>query len=929
MVFSLNVLESHTYLKKYQYTTIMNPIYEVFTNDDLLYEITKWNIVEYMNYPDIFIDNVIREDKNCLIKKALAQNFITLDEMDSMFYNDQYDLLTPKDWNGQSLLPKLRLSDPIKTNHEIIKYLTSGKYAFKDHQLNLKEKTQYSIFMILYLRNGNYEMVDFIRKRLPVNNEIIDQLFEKNVCHFMELNYTGFIKYFGIANFTKDTIPVLLSQPLTPETIELVRNFWKEEKNNLPISEIFDEKKYTDYCNFTKSIISGLLSHPLTPETIELIKEMNKGKKIKHIPNKLYATGNLKALKMLKETFNCKIEPGVINLGKLDKYTADELKWFIYEYLDTITKLNDRKEKKNKKVPKTQLGKDYKGSMDRFEKECMMKYGRVLYNRELYQDLENIMLFAFDSNNTELINEYMKSDHDVYINQNIITSIYYKGTQYYEFLYKKIKEFPIDHEKEDPLHEISLIFDTNIIINIFYTLNKMDELSTYIYKIKKGYDNKIILLNENAINNYIEKSSLTNNQIVVLIEHINHAELTLENHYIQKYEKYDKIYNVLINHLINIIDLYILDYNIQFNSSHILPFFNQKVYDKLIEKQIKYSNDNSNRYDDLLLVNCLISSKYYDLTCLKPTVKVEMTDQIYHKYKNHDLNTIINKSIIHNKSLLIFIEKYNINYQYNDSIILNEDEFFEMYKYHRLHKKSTDKLVGFIKNDCIERIFKFIISSDDIEMLTNFIQKHHLLLKYDKNMLRSIQHSEIRQLLLKYNVKYESSNDIKSYEKKYEIKEMIRMRNNQIIIPMNDPDKIDVKKLLEASNESLFYNNFIEPSDVNHSIIPKNFISSNSNWPKLSNKEEIEPEEIVTNDESDDDSNSDKEEPEKDEYEELYETVTEEIEVHTSLLVGYLDGRTNPVTTQKVMRHVKRLKKNIMDHEKNINTDNNDNTLNY
>jgi len=63
-------------------------------------------------------------------------------------------------------------------------------------------------------------------------------------------------------------------------------------------------------------------------------------------------------------------------------------------------------------------------------------------------------------------------------------------------------------------------------------------------------------------------------------------------------------------------------------------------------------------------------------------------------------------------------------------------------------------------------------------------------------------------------------------------------------------------------------------------------------------------------DESDDDNNSDTEEPEKDEYEELYETVTEEVEIHTSLLVGYFDGRTNPVTTQKVMMQVKRLKKN-------------------
>lgn len=247
----------------------MNPAYEVFTNDDLLYEIMKWNIVEYMNYPDIFIDNVVREDKNYLMRKALAQNFITLDELDSMFYDDKFNLLSTSTPITVSTPGSL---DIIKTNHEIIKKSLLNRYVFKDHQLNLKEKTNYSIFMILYLVNGNYEMVDFIRKRWPVNNEIIDQLLEGNVYKLVDLNYNGFVKYFGMSYCNKDTVHILLKQPLISETIELIKKFNTEMFEAIPKPgsgsvDIYLTKK-SEYTSYAEKIIQDLLSQPLTPERI-------------------------------------------------------------------------------------------------------------------------------------------------------------------------------------------------------------------------------------------------------------------------------------------------------------------------------------------------------------------------------------------------------------------------------------------------------------------------------------------------------------------------------------------------------------------------------------------------------------------------------------------------------------------------------------
>lgn len=914
----------------------MNPTYEVLTNDDLLYEIMKWRLVEYINYPDIFIDNVVREDKNYLIKKALAQNFITLDDLDSMFYDDKFNLLS------LSTLPKPRSSDIIKTNHELIKKLLWNGFVFKDNQLILKEKTNYSIFMILYLVNGNYEMVDFIRKIRQVNNEIIDQLLEGNTNRLIDLNYNGFVKYFGMSYCNKDSVHILLKHQLIPETIELIKKFNKEMMDLIPKpgSGTIDTylTKKSEYKSYAEKIIQGLLSQQLTPANIDLINEMKKNVKIKYVPRTLYATGNLKNLKLLRETFNCKIEAGVINLGKFEKYTTDELKWFIYEYINAINKLETKRAKKSKKEPKTQLGKDYKETMNRFDKKCMVKYGRILYNRELYQDLENIMLYAFDTNNIELLNEYMKPEHNVYFfDWKMITAIYYKGKEYYEFLYNKLKQCSID--------DIGLYFDMNIIINIFYTLNKLNELdeSSYIYNynMKSCQNNdRINLLNEKTVTDYIEKSSLSDARVCSLIEHINYAILTLECNYIQKYEKYDRIYNTLITYLIKIIDKYILDDGIQFNSTHILPFFNEKVYNKLLYEETKELYRGLvplSKYDDLLLVNCIVAPKYYDMSSLKPNIKIEMTEQIYHKYKDKDLNTIINKYIIYNKTLLFFIEKYNINYQYTETVKLNDIEFFDMLKYHNRYKKSTEKIVDLIDTEYVDKIFRYLIPSDDLDTITHIIKKHNSLIKYNKNILQSIKYPEIRNLLIKYNVTYES-NDIKSYEKKYELREMISVRDNQIIIPMVDLDKINVKKLFKTDIISSFYDNFVEPSDANHSIISRELLSSKSLWPKKSHidevakallpqsvflelekeeKEEIdmnnesdheeEPEEIVTDDES---NHSDKEEQDKNEDDDLYETVEEEVEICMSTAVLYLDGRTNPITRKKVMMPVKKWKNN-------------------
>lgn len=738
-------------IKRYKAEYIMlfmNPAYEVLTNDDLLYEIMKWRLVEYISYPDIFIENIMKPDKNRLVRKALAQRFITLDELDNMFYT-------------KPNFSPIELIIPNKNHHLVQRFI-------KNNTIKLKDNVSYNILMCSYLAHGNYEMVDMIRKIKPENNDIIEQILEDNesVKHFLEINYAGFVKYFGMKYLNKNMIETILQQPLSPQLIEFIK--------------------------------------------------ANDG--IKTVPLNLYKTGNIKNLKLLQENFNIEITFGTINLIRLENYTVDELKWFIYGYMKALKEYQELEIKKTAEKPTTNFGKNWKNNKDLFNRECIKRYGRVLYNREVYMDLENVMIYAFDKNIPGLINDYQDPFHNQYINKEIITTIYLKGNQYYDFLYQKLKQML--------LVDIVVKYDMNVITNVLYSLNKLDELKGYIYSMEKPVNYKIDLLNEKVINDYIMKNNLSDKQIVELVEHINNTKLLSNPIFIRKYEKYEKIYNVLLDQIINI--KYTYNHSFPYTPC-LLPFFSYAVYNRLLTDQ---------KHHDLLLVNCLYNAKYYDLTPLNTTYKLEMTEQIYHKYKGHGLKTVISKYIVHDDELFSIIEKYNINYQYYYSG-MNESKFFTRYHHYKKYKKNTKELINALKTEDVNKVFSSIVLLDDIEMISYFIEKHYKLISYDRKLLQSIKNKEVKNLLLKHNVTYNSNIDYgKSYQLSLEKDKYIKY--DPFLIEPIDPDKIDFEKpevdyinddyvnfhkpTTEELNK-LFFNGYLEPSQGNFKSTPSTYES--------------------------------------------------------------------------------------------------------
>lgn len=82
----------------------MNTAYCVLTNEDLLREITKWHILKYISFPDIFL-SIVTDDKNIhQLKFLLRDKFVTFESLFKMLkpqldhhddYNKNFNIKSP------------------------------------------------------------------------------------------------------------------------------------------------------------------------------------------------------------------------------------------------------------------------------------------------------------------------------------------------------------------------------------------------------------------------------------------------------------------------------------------------------------------------------------------------------------------------------------------------------------------------------------------------------------------------------------------------------------------------------------------------------------------------------------------------------------------------------------------------------------------
>jgi hypothetical protein len=100
----------------------MNTAYCVLTNTDLLREITKWHILKYMAFPDIFI-GIITNDKSIYqMKFLLRDKFVTLESL--------FKMLKPQLDHHNDYYKNLNIKSPVKIS-SFIEYLFWKEDSFE------------------------------------------------------------------------------------------------------------------------------------------------------------------------------------------------------------------------------------------------------------------------------------------------------------------------------------------------------------------------------------------------------------------------------------------------------------------------------------------------------------------------------------------------------------------------------------------------------------------------------------------------------------------------------------------------------------------------------------------------------------------------------------------------------------------------------
>lgn len=137
----------------------MNTAYLVLTNKDLLGEITKWHILKYMGFPDIFI-SIITDDKNIhQMKFLLKDKFVTLESL--------FKMLKPQLDHHDDYYKNINVKTPVKIgsvieylfwkedSFELFKYIFNNYPDEKEKILNLDILTSSPLKTIMQCANFN------------------------------------------------------------------------------------------------------------------------------------------------------------------------------------------------------------------------------------------------------------------------------------------------------------------------------------------------------------------------------------------------------------------------------------------------------------------------------------------------------------------------------------------------------------------------------------------------------------------------------------------------------------------------------------------------------------------------------------------------------------------------------------------------------
>lgn len=663
----------------------IDPIYTVFTNTNLLKEITKWHIIEYLNTPKII--KVLMRDTNIeKLHSLLIDKYITFDDLNDLTNKYLIDKNIKCQTSFIDLLyysnsPKLmnyftNVNPCPPPNLQIAKDLIPTICNTKTLTELLKKDVDMMMPMFFAQpTNNNEELRDLIEfyNKLPHNNyfdinTIIDDF--QNIGTFKNIVFKN-LSY----QYTNNTIKsCFMCQPRITYDAET-------KKHDIVILFLLKTKAFT--FEYLKNMFNDIIPFFIYNNYHKTIKYI-----FKNHPNEMLNTQNLVNVIAPNTIFNINTH-NIIQRHEIHNYLINAcpqtyhilMKYNVNNTLETFIKL---------------LLQRIKHSLERANYEQIINN----YTKKIKNDIFTQII--------KVIEKHIPSSYDVtclidfisnqdWLNKisylsattvNLLSVIY--DSNYINTLNKDDQnvcvKFMLQYYDKHKII-IPLVLNENIEISQLSRLdilckNKLyDEALTFILnnKQQQTFNNNIILTYDQVI-------SYCQIQLgVLLFVEILYDNLQLENKddlfidILNRYDIYDKFIILIKNHAINIFNSkilpkYMTSSTLGLSGELTINILNHSFNNFIITYSLTFTDEfeKLDPKDKNLCVNTLLSLKNYDI----------LSQVIAHKDVNLDINVVLDiliKYKIYNKAISLLMETnkpLNINMQpLLDHIHINQDSY--------------------------------------------------------------------------------------------------------------------------------------------------------------------------------------------------------------------------------------------------------------
>jgi len=692
---------------------MLNPIYNVFTNNDLLKEITKWHILEYIN--DSRIQNVIKYPENNTyggISKAIALKIINLLSQDknltklTWLLNDKYitieilDIFTKHCTNNATFCMSFQVQ-PTQITDCFYNNLTFFEYAYMANsknilqyfpsnnecrKINLKEKVE-DIFKYipLLLKQKNVRWND---NKDEIDDDPIGGMHWNNLTLEENINTVkicNFLQFYN--NLPENNVfnPIILSYKL--HNNEIIKKIILDDINCNCKNAC---KTFCEFCTLKNNNV-------ITPFDDILINCLLKSETI--------------TLEFINNNLNNNLGNDLPNSGilyLLYKGFDKSLEYLLNKFPNIITLLNDSHILKNQRLCDYLICNNCPMMCMLLQKgvttlhngvlNCLFEYSiknlisgqtstniytieSTLKKMNIYEQLINIL---GNKEHTVQLHNFITKNKLLYTDSIVDTIISHNSPSFltkFNNLSIEMKnicfEYLLDNSYIETISKSQIIFDKNLTIKFDDKLNLLIQFGLYDDAFNYIYDYDLLKLNIRLEPNIIQDWGLPRlrNDLVYYDECINRIYFIAKNvelllNHINESDQIDEVEQktkILFSKLRNIYMYPTIMFLIKENKKDIFT----QIYTYTNKMQSNYKIPIEGVINTVAI--CYSANFKENYNKLLPETKIICTDYLTHQQNIHNKNNLqlLSEIILDKNTVIEFHIKINIllkNKLYDDAI---------------------------------------------------------------------------------------------------------------------------------------------------------------------------------------------------------------------------------------------------------------------